>query len=494
VLNTGEWYHVAATWNGSTVRIYVNGVLDNTPASKTGYTGYDARPLYIGGRAGADFFDGLIHEVYLYNRALSQAEIAVLAGSSGVWKFDEGTGATAVDASGVGNNATLSGGATWVTDCAGNKALQTNGAGGVAATGSSFTPPAEGAVAFWMRPAAGSTQRRICGNGGDWEVRHQADGTLAFDLCGEGGTAFCTTEPLDDSSRWYHVAANFNSADDSYEVYIDGELHKAGTNTVNMVQQAAGALSFGTRTGSTEYWQGALRDFRVYSRKLCPYEASELAGLAARWKFDETSGSTADDASGWSRNGTVAGTATWTTGTVGNCLQLNGATSVTASGLMGSPRNVTMAAWANLTSADSSGAEVISLGDHFAIRLNDGSGSRCFFYNGSTWLSATTNQTFAGAGWKHFTAVFDDDNNVMKFYVNGVEAASLSTTASIAWSGLGSNTVLGKHANGVTTVDFTGKIDDARVYTRALCAEEALQLYNGSNPPGVRVLQWVEVR
>jgi hypothetical protein len=82
----------------------------------------------------------------------------------------------------------------------------------------------------------------------------------------------------------------------------------------------------------------------------------------------------------------------------------------------------------------------------------------------------------------------------MKFYVNGVEAASLATTASIVWTGLGGNTVLGSHANGVTSVDFNGKIDDARVYTRALCPDQVLELYNGGNPPGVRVLQWVEVR
>jgi hypothetical protein len=494
VLTTGEWHHVAATWDGAYVRIYVDGVLDNTPAPRTGNTNYDTRPMYIGGRPGDDCLDGQIQEVYLYNRALNAAEIAVLAGKSGTWKFSEGTGTAAADTSGVGNNATLASGATWVTDCAGNKALQTNGSTGVAQTSSSFTPPATGAVAFWMKPAAGSTLRRIFGNGSNWEVRQQSDNSLVFDLGADGATIVSTVEPLDDTNHWYHVAACYNADDEGYEIYVDGELVNAGTNANNVTQQAAGVLSFGTRTGSTQYWQGALRDFRVYSRELCPAEVSDLAGLAAHWAFDEAAGSTANDASGWARNGAVTGAPAWVAGAIDNCLQLNGSTKVTASSLIGSPKNVTMSVWANLTSADTSGAEVISLGDHFAIRLNDGGSSRCFFYNGSTWLSATTNQTFAGAGWKHFAAVFDDDNNVMKFYVNGVEAASLSTTASIVWTGLASNMVLGSHANGVTTVDFTGKIDDARVYSRALCPAEVLELYNGSNPPGVRMLQWVEVR
>ena len=30
-LSTGQWYHVAATWDGANVRIYLDGVLDNSP-------------------------------------------------------------------------------------------------------------------------------------------------------------------------------------------------------------------------------------------------------------------------------------------------------------------------------------------------------------------------------------------------------------------------------------------------------------------------------
>ena len=125
-----------------------------------------------------------------------------------------------------------------------------------------------------------------------------------------------------------------------------------------MSQQAAAVLSFGTRTGSTEYWSGALRDVRVYTRKLCPAEIAELYGLVGHWKLDETSGTTAADSSGLGRNGTVVGTATWTTGKIDNAIQLNGTNRVEVNSLMGSPKNVTLAGWANFTAADSSGAEL----------------------------------------------------------------------------------------------------------------------------------------
>ncbi len=83
VLSSGHWYHVAATWNGSEVRIYVDGVLDKDPPDLRGGTiGTDTRPLYIGGRGTSDVLDGIVDDVRIYNRALSAAEVAALANRS----------------------------------------------------------------------------------------------------------------------------------------------------------------------------------------------------------------------------------------------------------------------------------------------------------------------------------------------------------------------------------------------------------------------------
>lgn len=496
VLSTGQWYHVAATWDGATAKIYIDGQLDNS-AARSGAIGTDTRPLYIGGRSGTDYFNGMIRDVRLYNRPLTSAEITSLSGTAGYWPFSEGSGTTAADNSGAGNNATLSGGASWTTDCAGNNsALLTDGAGGIAQTGT-FTPPDVGTVAFWMRSSGTpSDTARIFGLGGDWEARQMTDGTLVFDLCGEGGGYFETTEPLDEVGQWYHVAATFDSSDDTYAIYIDGQLHKSGTNGNAMTQQAAAILSFGTRTGSTQYWQGALRDFRIYSRKLCPLEIAELYGLGGHWKLDETSGSVAADSSGLGRNGTVVGSANWTAGIIDNCLQLNGSTRVEINSLMNSPKNVTIAAWANLTSPDPGGSEIVSIGDYFAIRLDNGSVSRAFFYNGSGWTSVSASQTFAGTGWHHFAAVFNDDQDWCKLYIDGVEAASLATMVSIPYSGLGTTTTIGAHGNGSGSFDFTGKIDDVRIYSRALCPGDIQALHDMGNGSfgGVKIIKWVEIQ
>jgi hypothetical protein len=80
--------------------------------------------------------------------------------------------------------------------------------------------------------------------------------------------------------------------------------------------------------------------------------------------------------------------------------------------------------------------------------------------------------------------------------VNGTQVSSLSTTSSISYSGLGPNILLGRHGNGTTSFNFTGKLDDVRIYSRALCPAAIQDIVNdaGGAYQGVKILQWVETR
>jgi len=81
VLSAGTWYHVAGTYDGSKMKIYVNGVEDENSASQSGTLIKADRPLGFGRsfESGFDsFFDGLMDEVRIYNRALSSDEIEAL--------------------------------------------------------------------------------------------------------------------------------------------------------------------------------------------------------------------------------------------------------------------------------------------------------------------------------------------------------------------------------------------------------------------------------
>ncbi len=82
-LANNAWYHVAGTWDGEYVRVYVNGVLDNTPTARAAPIGTDTRDVYLGGRIlSTDVTDGMVDDVRFYSRALTAAEIAALANMS----------------------------------------------------------------------------------------------------------------------------------------------------------------------------------------------------------------------------------------------------------------------------------------------------------------------------------------------------------------------------------------------------------------------------
>ena len=87
-LSTNGWVHLATTYDGSALRLYVNGSQVSSVA-KSGSILTSDNPLQLGGDSiYGQYFSGLIDEVRVYNRALSAAEIqsdmnASLGGATG---------------------------------------------------------------------------------------------------------------------------------------------------------------------------------------------------------------------------------------------------------------------------------------------------------------------------------------------------------------------------------------------------------------------------
>ncbi len=74
-LATSTWTHLAATFNGSALRLYVNGTLVRT-TSRTGNIATSTDALTIGSDPFyGQYFTGLIDEIRIYNVELSQAQI-----------------------------------------------------------------------------------------------------------------------------------------------------------------------------------------------------------------------------------------------------------------------------------------------------------------------------------------------------------------------------------------------------------------------------------
>lgn len=76
--NNSNWTFLFSTYDGSNIKLYVNGTLEST-VPMTGNIGYSTLPLYIGNNSvSGQFFKGKIDEILVYNRTLSDAEIGNL--------------------------------------------------------------------------------------------------------------------------------------------------------------------------------------------------------------------------------------------------------------------------------------------------------------------------------------------------------------------------------------------------------------------------------
>src|SRR3954453_10214396 len=111
-LGDQTWHHVAATFSHGTVRLYLNGALDKTvtgvltPLVSTEPVAFGREGTYPGGT-----FNGSTDEIRIWKVVRSKSQIARsltkgLLGSEtglvGYWRFDEGSGQVAVDATGHG--------------------------------------------------------------------------------------------------------------------------------------------------------------------------------------------------------------------------------------------------------------------------------------------------------------------------------------------------------------------------------------------------------
>jgi len=87
-VNDGQWHHIGAVYNGAQKCLYVDGNLD-VSSDSTGSISTNTYNVYIGDNAEATgrYWCGLIDDLRIYSRALSQAEIASLAGRTSTFSI-----------------------------------------------------------------------------------------------------------------------------------------------------------------------------------------------------------------------------------------------------------------------------------------------------------------------------------------------------------------------------------------------------------------------
>jgi hypothetical protein len=216
-------------------------------------------------------------------------------------------------------------------------------------------------------------------------------------------------------------------------------------------------------------------------------------GPVAHWKFDETSGLTASDASGNGRNATLSTGASFAAGRLSNALSLNG-TNGKASASVGGTSAFTYAAWIKPSGFGGGGygrimsRESTAGFDDFYFLVNNSSTrtlSASLFNDAGTESSvvAAPNALVLNA-WQHVAISYNDaSDRKMRVYINGVETSYQKQTALTGTLKLTTNALsIGNRA--ASDRGLPGLIDDARVYNRALSAAEVLALFNAA-PSGI---------
>ncbi len=196
-------------------------------------------------------------------------------------------------------------------------------------------------------------------------------------------------------------------------------------------------------------------------------------GLVAAYSFDGGTGTTLADLSGNGNGGTISGAA-WTTGHAGGALSFDGVNDIVnvpdSSSL--DVTQVTVEAWVRPTSLG---------GQWRTVALKEKTGQMAYaLYAGTNAGGASGNVNVSGTSdvyvqnpsilptnaWTHLASTYDGTR--IRLYANGVQVASMAVTGRIVVTGrplkIGGNTVWDEW--------FAGKIDDLRIYNRALTPAE----------------------
>ncbi|MHC4070898.1 MAG: LamG domain-containing protein [Planctomycetota bacterium] len=200
--------------------------------------------------------------------------------------------------------------------------------------------------------------------------------------------------------------------------------------------------------------------------------------LVAHWRFDETSGTTAFDASGNGHDGTIMGDPQWVPGKLGGALEFDGAGDYVDCGA--SPDyeiavNITIACWIKVDVFDKNWQAIITTSDS-SWRVHRSSSTNNIAW-GSSGLSPTdlTGTTDVSTGeWFHVAAVYNGAQKLL--YINGNLDASSDSTGNISVSSM--PVYIGENS-GATGRFWDGLIDDVRIYKRALAETELLGVMSG---------------
>lgn len=203
--------------------------------------------------------------------------------------------------------------------------------------------------------------------------------------------------------------------------------------------------------------------------------ANPSTGLVAAYSFEEGSGSTTADVSGQGNPGVISGASWSTQGKFGNALYFNGANSwvtINDSPSLDLTNSMTLEAWVYPTSAMSGWRAVINkeqpggFGAAYYLAANSNLNQPELAVYTTDWHKLYGGPSLNANQWIHLAGTYD--GTTLRLYVNGNQVSSQPQTGGIDVT----NGVLRIGGNSYWGEFFQGRIDEVRIYNRALSASE----------------------
>lgn len=444
------------------------------------------------------------------------------------WKFDEGYGNTAHDSTQNANDMSLGTGSSapsWQSEdmCLSGKCLKFDGTDDYTQYPEIDLDLAGATITWWMKrhetreetifgDKIGCCSSFIEVDKGGTEGRFFSEpyANNEFHLYPQAGTI--------NDNKWHHFAVKYTQSgnDNNMKVYVDGIFRGEDTSTDGSFDELLKLQYIGMPTYGSHF-KGFIDEVKIYpyARTAEEIKADYTAGLAGMgsvkgasaafgsssnkwlseglvgyWKMDEASwDGTAEeviDSSGNENHGQgIGATSPPTTGAgkFGNAGIFDGSEDqvkvIGCNYLKSGENQFTLSAWIYPEGYGNDFGPIIGTeyGNNLASGLTIASTDQLYFkdYPGS---NSTQIGTLSLNEWQHVTLTYN--NGTVTGYINGVKEKTFSFTK----EDVDAATVIGRATNPWNTYRaFDGKIDEARVYNRALSPAEVRDLYNWAPRP-----------
>ena len=516
----GVFQHFALVYSGSTLKLYVNGTEESSAAVTA-----ESEPssgMKFGSGKTTYYWDGLIDDIRIFDRALTTAEIKHLAKARGITgtPLKKGLGDeklwlcpsiddSAEDLSGNGNNGTYNGGMGTVADSSngGSRAYSFNGVNqAISLTSTDIQQiTTTGSFSAWVYLDTSVTSgfRTIFDRSTLW-----TPGTIALSYAagfdrlefvtntnGDDGLARYTITPANFTGQWWHVCGVLDGGNAT--LFLNGS--QVAQDSTDAVPTTSTSQFVGATNITQSEWVGKIDDIRVFTRALTPTEITHLAsarGVAGSpYGFEGLGGEklwlcptlddSAEDISGNRHHGTyIAGMGTVADTSNGGtrAYSFNGTTHMldvdSPPSITGPSASITYWCKSNdFVSWRSPGGYVTNGYDDYRLTFRKSNqylvvGYARYSTGGTRATDYYSLNNFSYTDWTHYAVVANEGD--VYFYVDGVLAAT--GTGGSGGLDLGSTFTLGSQDLRVGGSWWNGYIDDCRVYDRAITQEEVTHL------------------